>query len=49
MNSLNFAEIQKLVLIDKDKLSTAKWSDFFKIAKQPQNLKISLLNFLVVH
>lgn len=24
MNSLNFAEIQKLVLIDKDKLSTAK-------------------------
>lgn len=49
MNSLNFAGIQKLALLDKDKLSTARWSDFFKIAKQPQDLKISLLNDLVIH
>lgn len=42
MNSLNFAEIQKLVLINKDKLSTARWSDSFTIAKQPENLEISL-------
>lgn len=42
MNSLNFSEIQKLVLINKDKLSTARWSDFFTIAKQPENPEISL-------